>query len=68
MAKRKQTICCECSKTLSKDEIALSKKLLGLDIEEFYCIECLSEYLECEKDDLEIKIQEFKEQGCTLFL
>ncbi len=68
MAKRKQINCCECSKTLRKDETALCKKLLGLDIEEFYCIDCLSEYLECDKDDLEIKIQEFKEQGCTLFL
>lgn len=66
--KKKKITCCECGKTLVKDEIALCKKLLGTDIEEFYCIECLSEYLECTKEDLEIKIQEFKEQGCTLFL
>jgi len=68
MAKRKPIICCECSRKLKKDEIALSKKLLGLDTEDFYCIDCLSNYLECERTDLEIKIQEFKEQGCTLFL
>lgn len=60
--------CCECGRKLVKDEIALNKKLLDVDIEEFYCIDCLSEYLECSKEDLEIKIQEFKEQGCTLFL
>ena len=66
--KKKKITCYECGKTLVKDEIALCKKLLGTDIEEFYCIECLSEYLECTKEDLEIKIQEFKEQGCTLFL
>ncbi|MBR3507816.1 MAG: hypothetical protein IKO03_03360 [Lachnospiraceae bacterium] len=66
--KKKKITCCECGKTLVNDEIALCKKLLGTDIEEFYCIECLSEYLECTKEDLEIKIQEFKEQGCTLFL
>ena len=66
--KRKKKECCECSKPLIKDEIALCKKLLGTDIEEFYCIDCLSEYLECTRTDLEIKIQEFKEQGCTLFL
>ena len=51
-----------------KDETALCKKLLGLETEDFYCIDCLSNYLECDKTDLEIKIQEFKEQGCTLFL
>ena len=66
--KRKKIECCECGRALIKDEIALRKKLLGTDIEEFYCIDCLSEYLECTKTDLEIKIQEFKEQGCTLFL
>ncbi len=60
--------CCECGRTIVKDEIALCKKLLGTNIEEFYCIDCLSEYLECTRTDLEIKIQEFKEQGCTLFL
>lgn len=66
--RRKRIECCVCSRTLVKDEIALSKKLLGIDTEDYYCIDCLSEYLECEKVDLEIKIQEFKEQGCTLFL
>lgn len=66
--RRKRIECCVCSRTLVKDEIALNKKLLGIDTEDYYCIDCLSEYLECEKEDLEIKIQEFKEQGCTLFL
>lgn len=66
--KRKKTECCECGRVLVKDEIALCRKLLGTDIEDFYCIDCLSEYLECTRTDLEIKIQEFKEQGCTLFL
>lgn len=53
---------------LKKDEVALCKKLIGLDTEDYFCIGCLAEYLECTKNDLEIKIQEFKEQGCTLFL
>lgn len=65
MAKK---ICCECDKALKKDEVALSKKLLGTDIEDFYCLDCLASYLECSTDDLRIKIQEFKEEGCTLFL
>lgn len=66
--KRKKIECCECGKILLKDEIALCKKLLGIDTEDYYCIDCLSDYLECTRTDLEIKIQEFKEQGCTLFL
>ena len=66
--KKKKLACCECGIALSKDEVALCKKLIGTDIEDFYCLDCLSEYMECTKTDLEIKIQEFKEQGCTLFL
>lgn len=65
---RNEKHCCECSKKLVKNEVALCQKLLGLNTEDFYCINCLSEYLECSKEDLNIKIQEFKEQGCTLFL
>lgn len=61
-------ICIECNKKLKKDEVALSKKLIDVNTDEFYCIDCFAEYLECEKSDLEIKIQEFKEEGCTLFL
>ena len=64
----KKKVCIECDKNLNKDEVALSQKLLGREIAEFYCIDCLAEYLECERSDLEIKIEEFKEQGCTLFL
>jgi hypothetical protein len=68
MAGRKKKLCCECGRPLVKDEVALSQKLLGRNIEVFYCIDCLAEYLECSTDDLRIKIQEFKEQGCALFM
>lgn len=64
----KKKICCECSKALKKDEIALSKKLIDADTEDFYCIPCMAEYFGCEEEDLLMKIKEFKEQGCTLFL
>lgn len=60
--------CCECEKKLVKDEIALTKKLIDPESQEFYCIPCMAEYLGCTEQDLKEKIQEFKEQGCTLFL
>ena len=57
-----------CGKTdLEKDTIGINKKLLGLDIQNFYCMDCLAEYLECSVDELLDKIEEFKEEGCTLF-
>lgn len=65
---RKRAVCIDCGKVLTKDEIALSKKLIDVDTEEKYCIACMAEYFGCTQEDLRIKIQEFKEQGCTLFL
>lgn len=64
---RKKT-CCDCGKSLKKDEVALSRKLIDPDTEDFYCLACLAEYIGCTQQDLEIKMQEFKEQGCTLFI
>lgn len=64
----KKIKCCECGKQLTKDEIALSKKLLDIDTEDFYCLTCMAEYIGCKEYDLKIKIEEFKEQGCALFL
>jgi hypothetical protein len=61
-------ICCECSKKLKKDEIALAQKMIDIDTNEFYCLPCMAEYFGCDEEDLVIKIREFKEQGCTLFL
>lgn len=60
--------CCDCGKALKKDEIALSQKLIDVDTEEYYCLSCMANNFGCSEDDLRIKIAEFKEQGCTLFL
>ena len=68
MARKIAKSCCVCSKKLVKDEIALSQKFIGRNIEEFHCIDCLADYIECTVNDLYVKIQEFKEQGCALFL
>lgn len=65
---REKKLCCDCGQPLKKDEVALSQKLIDVDTAEFYCLPCLANYLECEQADLKIKIQEFKEQGCSLFL
>ena len=59
---------CKCCGTnLNKDWIALHKKLLDAAAKEFLCINCLADVLGCDVDDLNTKIEEFKEQGCKLF-
>jgi biotin operon repressor len=64
----KKQVCKICFKSpLNKDEIGINKKLLGTDIKSFFCLDCLADYLECTEGELLDKIEEFKEEGCTLF-
>lgn len=60
--------CYACGKEkLSRDEIGITKKLLGKNVEKLYCLSCLAESLEVTEEELLDKIEEFKEEGCTLF-
>lgn len=60
--------CQWCSDTLNnKDVVALNRKLFGTDTTDFFCMECLAEYCGCDQQSLLDKIQQFKEEGCTLF-
>ena len=64
----KRNECLVCGKAnLSRDEIGINKKLLAQDIEQFYCLTCLAEYLEVRTEDILDKIGEFKREGCKLF-
>ena len=60
--------CYVCGKEyLSKNEVGLTKKLLGRYADRLHCFICLAEFLEVDMEFLLAKIEEFKEQGCTLF-
>ena len=60
--------CIACGKAITeKDTIGINKKMLGENIRDYYCLDCLADYLECTTDELLDKIEEFKEEGCTLF-
>lgn len=60
--------CYLCEAKLDKDSIALNKKLLSKSLSRFLCIDCLAAHLDVSEEDLKVKISEFKDQGCTLFL
>jgi uncharacterized protein YlaI len=67
--KSKNNNCIGCGKSkLEKDTVAINKKLLGRDIEKFYCMDCLANYLDVTFDEVNEKIEEFREQGCSLFI
>ena len=59
--------CKACDIVLEKDWIALHRKLLDVNAKEFLCINCLADTFSCDVSDLEVKIEEFKEEGCVLF-
>ena len=60
--------CIACKKDkLDKNTLGLNKKLLGEDICNFYCMECLADYLDVTGEELQDKIEQFKAEGCKLF-
>ena len=60
--------CYVCGKEpISKDEIGLTKKIIDKKTKTFYCLDCLADYLEVTVEELQAKIEEFKDEGCTLF-
>lgn len=60
--------CLACRKSpLDKNTIGINKKMIGNQVKTYYCMDCLADYLGCSVDDLLEKIEEFKEEGCTLF-
>ena len=64
--KNKSCIACKKDK-LDKNTLGLNKKLLGKDICNFYCMECLADYLDVTVEELQDKIEQFKAEGCKLF-
>ena len=65
---KKNFKCIVCEKSpLSKNEIGITKKLLGKQSKSFYCLECLANFLEVEPQDILDKIEDFKNEGCKLF-
>lgn len=60
--------CAKCGKKLTKEEIALTKKLISRNAIEFLCLDCMADYLGTTKEALVEKIEQFKEEGCDLFI
>ena len=60
--------CMECGGELFADDIAIHRKLIMRNAEEFYCIDCLAEHFRCTRADVEKLIAYYRESGeCTLF-
>lgn len=60
--------CQTCSKKLSTNEIGISLRLLGRDGRKLLCRECLAQDLKIDPALIDRKIEQFKSQGCPLFV
>ncbi|MBO5022752.1 MAG: hypothetical protein J6D11_00330 [Clostridia bacterium] len=59
--------CKECNKWLLLDEIAIYRRLIYRDAEEYLCKNCLSEEMKVDVSEIDKKIEHFRSIGCTLF-
>ena len=61
-------VCKNCGRPVTRDEVALTKKLINRASKEFLCIPCLCEKFEMTEDECRTLIEHFREAGCHLFL
>lgn len=59
--------CCLCGSEVEKVSKALCMKIIDRRTKRFYCLNCLSGYLDTPVEDLLDLAEEFKNEGCTLF-
>ena len=60
-------VCCQCGKTVSRDEIAVTKKLINRGTSDYFCVPCLAAYFEVQPEAIQERIAYFRASGCTLF-
>ncbi len=61
------SLCMQCGRELTYNEIGAHKKFINRGSKSFLCKSCLAEKLGVTVPDIDRKIQQFIQQGCTLF-
>ncbi|MBE6636532.1 MAG: hypothetical protein E7618_01870 [Ruminococcaceae bacterium] len=59
--------CRTCGRKLTGDEIGIHLKLIGRNETSCFCKICLAARLKCRVEDIDRKIQQFRDAGCYLF-
>ncbi len=60
--------CMQCGRQLTYNDIGAHKKFINRGSKDFFCKSCLAEKLDITVEDIDRKIEQFKLQGCTLFV
>ncbi len=61
------TACLGCGCPVTRDEAAVTRKLIDRGADRFYCAACLAARFRVGEDVIREKIARFRETGCTLF-
>ena len=59
--------CITCHNALTRDEIAMTRKLINRGATQFLCLPCLARRFDATVAELLERMQYFKDMGCTLF-
>lgn len=60
--------CRRCARSLTNVEIALNLKMRGRSVSAFYCLSCLADGYDMDKEKLMEWAAFYRENGCELFL
>ena len=60
--------CMKCGGPFGPYDTALHKKMVNRGAKEYMCSRCLADWLKIDEEMLLSKVEQFKKQGCTLFL
>ncbi|MGN0794235.1 MAG: hypothetical protein ACI4MG_07175 [Aristaeellaceae bacterium] len=60
-------MCMACGKPVTRDEMAMTRKLINRGADRFLCIPCLARRFEASEQELLERMQDYKAMGCTLF-
>lgn len=62
------TVCMQCEKELTYNDVGAYKKFVNRGAKQFLCKKCLAQKLEIPTEFIDEKIEQFKSQGCLLFV
>lgn len=62
------SVCMQCGRELTFNEIGAHKKFINRGSTSFFCKTCLAKWLDVPEEQIDKKIEQFKRQGCTLFV
>jgi len=60
--------CLKCGRELTKDDIGIYRKMINRGATRYFCITCLAKELNMTEEELKSKVDQFRDQGCVLFL